>query len=410
MARPAGTNKTKKITQKKNSEKPSKLIPIYTPLCLMCGKNGNQSEFYNSYNLTYQFNSSKIPYCKDCIQKLYEEYYKKTGDSEIAMYYLCRKLDIYFSHSIFEGASKAVLKGKSLIPEYIRIYNGFHDSAKYGDNFSQSANFLDLESLEKKYKTDLSVTVGKKELDYIENNYEDEISKNEVIKLLGYDPFFDYPEQDKQFLYNTLLPFLDDATLEDSFKLPIVIEMVKSLNQIERLNKTFNNLMASTDNIEENSGKISNLVGAKDKLYKSILAMAKDNGISVNYANNKSQGAGTLSKIIKDLEDIGLREAKVNLFDIETSESMKQVADISNRSIIDQMNLQESELWDMIKELRDVRIKLDNEVSKLNEELRLEKVKNADLVEIQNQMKEYIDKLDEKYNALKKSKYIQVDN
>ena len=186
--------------------------------------------------------------------------------------------------------------------------------------------------------------------------------------------------------------------------------MVKSLNQIERLNKTFNNLMASTDNIEENSGKISNLVGAKDKLYKSILAMAKDNGISVNYANNKSQGAGTLSKIIKDLEDIGLREAKVNLFDIETSESMKQVADISNRSIIDQINLQESELWDMIKELRDVRIRLDNEVSKLNEELRLEKVKNSDLVEIQNQMKEYIDKLDEKYNALKKSKYIQVDN
>ena len=62
MARPAGTNKTKKITQKKNSEKPSKLIPIYAPLCLMCGKNGNQSK------------SSKIPYCKECIQKLYEKY------------------------------------------------------------------------------------------------------------------------------------------------------------------------------------------------------------------------------------------------------------------------------------------------------------------------------------------------
>ena len=408
MARPVGTKKTKKITQKDLADKSHQSQQIATPLCLMCGKNGKVSDFYNTFNLTYSFNALKIPYCKDCIQKLYEEYYKKTGDAEMAMYYLCRKIDIYYSKTIFDGANRAVLKGKSLIPEYIRIYNSFHDNAKYGDDFSQSANFLDLELLEKKYKSDIAVSGSGAVTKSI--NEEDETNQKETIKILGYDPFIDYPEQDKTFLYNTLLPFLDDATLEDSFKLPIVIEIVKSLNQIERLNRTFNNLMASIDNIEENAGKISNLIGAKDKLCKSILAMAKDNGISVNYANNKSQGAGTLSKIIKDLDEIGLREAKINLFDIETSESMKQVADISNRSLIDQMNLQESELWDMIKELRDIRIKLDNKISELNEQLRLEKVKNSDLINIQNQMKDYIDKLEEKYNILNKSKYMQIDS
>jgi hypothetical protein len=168
--------------------------------------------------------------------------------------------------------------------------------------------------------------------------------------------------------------------------------------------------MASTENIEENARKLSSLVGSKDKLYRNVLAMAKDNGISVNHALNKSQGAGTLSRIVKELEEIGLREAKINLFDIETSESMMQVSNISNKSIMEQINLQDSELWDMIAELREVRIKLDSKVNELTELLRLEKVKNSDLLDIQSQMKEYIAQLEEKYDKLNNSKYRQVDN
>ena len=71
------------------------------------------------------------------------------------------------------------------------------------------------------------------------------------------------------------------------------------------INKTFNNLMASSENIEENASKVSTLVTSKDKLYRSVLAMAKDNGISVNHALNKSQGAGTLSRIVKELVEVG---------------------------------------------------------------------------------------------------------
>ena len=228
--------------------------------------------------------------------------------------------------------------------------------------------------------------------------------------MLGYDPFFDNTKSDQKFLYNTLLPFLDDATLEDAFKLPIVIEVVKTFGQVEQLNKTFNVILASAENIVDNSSKVSSLVGSKDKLYRSVLAMAKDNGISVNHAMNKSQGAGTLSRIVKELEEVGLREAKMNLFDIETSESMKQVQDISNKSVMEQINLQESELWDMIAELREIRIKLDNKVNELTELLRLERVKNSDLLNIQSQMKAYIEQLEEKYNKLNNSKYRQVDS
>ena len=104
MANATVTKKARKVTQRKTTEKLLKLNQFLTPVCLMCGKNGNQNYFYNTFNHTYEFNSNKIPYCKECIQQLYEGYYKKTGDTETAMYYLCRKLDIYFAKSIFEGA------------------------------------------------------------------------------------------------------------------------------------------------------------------------------------------------------------------------------------------------------------------------------------------------------------------
>ena len=407
--RPKGTTKKKKVTDDRFQVK----TDISTPLCLNCGTHGKVTQFYRSNNATHIHNSCYVPYCKECLATFYNDYYKKTGRSDLAMFYLCRKTDTFYSTKVMEGAESTSLKlNQSMVSSYFRMLNSIKDNAGFKDNFNDSANFLDLEILEDKYRS------GKIGGDGDNTNViapdvfteADEIAKNDCIKLLGYDPFFDNTQSEQKFLYTTLLPFLDDATLEDAFKLPIVIELVKSLGQVEKLNKTFNNMMASTENIEENSSKISSLIGSKDKLYRSILAMAKDNGISIQYAVNKSQGAGTLSRIVKELEEIGFREAKINLFDIETSESMKQISNISNHSIMEQINLQDSELWDMIAELREVRIKLDNKINELTEQLRLEKVKNSDLLNIQSQMKEYIEQLEDKYNKLNNSKYRKVDN
>lgn len=408
MARPKGTKKAKTVTDDR-----FQVQEVKTPLCLNCGVNGKVNSFYISNNATHIHNSCRLPYCKECLETFYQEYYKKTGRSDLAIFYLCRKCDVFFSTKVFEGAESASLKmNQSLVSCYFRMLNSIKDNAGFKDNFNDSANFLDLEILEDKYRSG-KIGIDGNNISVVAPDMwteEDEINKNDCIKLLGYDPFFDNTKSDQKYLYNTLLPFLDDATLEDAFKLPIVIELVKTFGQVEQLNKTFNLILASAENIVENSSKVSSLVGSKDKLYRSVLAMAKDNGISVNHALNKSQGAGTLSRIVKELEEIGLREAKMNLFDIETSESMKQVQDISNKSLMEQINLQESELWDMIAELREVRIKLDKKVNELTELLRLERVKNADLLNIQSQMKAYIAQLEEKYNKLNNSKYRQVDS
>ena len=408
MARPKGTKKSKTVTDDRFQSH-----DIQTPFCLNCGESGKISKFYISNNATHIHNSCRLPYCKECLEKFYQDYYKQTGRSDLAIYLLCRKCDVYYSTKVFEGAESASLKmNQPIVSCYFRMLNSIKDNAGFKDNFNDSANFLDLEILEDKYRSG-KIEIGNTTVSVVAPDVwteEDEISRTDCIKLLGYDPFFDNDNREKKFLYNTLLGFLDDATLKDSFKLPIVIELVKSFGQVEKLNKTFTVMMASTENIEENSQKLKSLIDAKDKLYRSILAMAKDNGISVNYSANKSQGAGTLSGMVKELNDIGLREAKINLFDARTAGGIKQVNDLSNKSILDQLALSESEWADMVKELREVRVDLEEKVLKLTEDLRLERLKNKDLSDIQNQMKEYIESLEEKYNQLNKSKYRQINN
>lgn len=404
--RPKGTVKTKraKISDCNDPTKSSQTIS--TPICLRCGINGKPNSFHMTHNPMYFYNMGKLPYCKECINEMFEELCKKYGDTKLAIYYFCRKIDLFYDEKLFDGAlKKSLSQNIPLALSYIIIYNSFKLNSGYGSSFGESSSFLDIDILERKYREG-AVTINGNVIENPEvEKDEDVASRKDCINMLGYDPFTSYNTIERKFLFNSLVRFLDDATLEDPFKRLIVIEIVKTLGQIEKLNVAFTSMMASSDNIEDNAHKISTLVASKEKLYTSCLRLAKDNGISVSYNTKKSKGAGTLSGVVKELGEIGLRDAKVNLYDIRTSEAMKQVADISNKSIIDQINLQESELWEMIKELREVRVSRESKIAELEENLRLEKVKNKDNETIISQMEEYITKQKEEYDKLNSSKY-----
>ena len=196
-----------------------------------------------------------------------------------------------------------------------------------------------------------------------------------LFRSVGYDPFENENFADKKYLYNTLVDFLDESTLEDSFKLPTVIEIVKSFNQIDKINQALAIMTADINNVANSVGGVKSLFEAKDKMYRSLLALAKDNGISVNHATHKSKGAGTLSGIIKDLHERKIPGSEVNLFDIETCQGIKQVADISNKSIIEQLIFDENDYAEMIAKQREMLLSLTESNSKLEEENRLLKTK-----------------------------------
>jgi hypothetical protein len=371
MATKSGVTKTstkkKKITTKLTDE------PVEQVRCSCCGSK-DRTRFYMSVSEIHKYNGC-FPTCKLCMNKVLDNYLASYEDNKYAFYLFCRKFDIYFSTGAFQGALKEVTKdGSNIVGRYMKQINSFRTVNKYGACFEESEEFLDRVLYDG--KEDVEIGDNSKVKSKAINRTKvgiwtetDEKNKEDVLNILGYDPFENEQESDKPRMYAMLVDYLDEDTKDDNFKIPIVVQIVTYFNQVEKINKALATLDALT-----NIGEIANLTKAKSEIIKSTLSMAKDNGISVNHSNNKSKGAGTLSGIIKSLNEVNLREANINLFDIETAEGMRQVADISNRSIVDQLMLDENSYTEMINDQRTLIIELTDKSEKLEEELRLLRV------------------------------------
>lgn len=207
------------------------------------------------------------------------------------------------------------------------------------------------------------------------DNIEDSQDKKDVIKMLGYDPFEYEAIEDQKQMYSRLVDFLDESTLEDGLKLQSVIEIVKGFNQVDKVNRAITLSTKDLQYLSQNYGGIKSLADTKQKMLTSVLKLAEENGISIKHNNQKSKGAGTLSGIIKQIQEKGIREAEINIYDIETYEGMRKVADISNKSIMEQLMLNENDYTEMIKDQRDMINNYESRLNELEEENRLLKLK-----------------------------------
>ena len=329
-------------------------------ICTSCGKSKLKDKNFYLSNSPFDADG-RVNVCKDCILENVDVTNIESVKSMLA------RLNRPF---IFEMWNSSVEEGKNRNKNPFGLYikslllNGkYRDLTFFDTNDKLITNNMEENNFERDTYSQINMSP------------EDLKNKEDVIRMVGYDPFETEHEADKRHLYNKLIDFLDESTLEDSFKLPAVIEIVKTFNQIDKINHALNRITSNVNEINGNIGNIKSLFEAKSKMYQSVLALAKDNGISVNHNNNKSKGSGTLSGIIKQLHEIGLEEAEINLFDIETAAGMKQVADISNKSIFEQLNLNENDYTDMIKEQRKMLIELQDKVDQLEEENRLLKIK-----------------------------------
>ena len=79
------------------------------------------------------------------------------------------------------------------------------------------------------------------------------------------------------------------------------------------------------------------------------------------------------------MEENGFSEIEVNLFDIKTSEAFKQIDQISNENIANQLTLDSNEYTDIIKEQREMITSYEDQLDELQEENRMLKNKIIDL-------------------------------
>ena len=348
-------------------------------LCYCCGSEKKRSEFYKSSD---PFNSVGVtPYCKNCLERIARNYNstrKEFGDvTKQSLMLACERADVPYLEKLWDASYNEVHDPSLKQPKtnvwaaYIKNvkmpqYNGMR--WRDGDLFKEGES----KNTEENFERNLTPEV----LDEYKTN------KKDIIRLIGYDPFANYPvEQDLPVLYAQLISFIDEETKNDGMKMNAVIQIVQAFNQIQKLNDAINELSADTQRLNANNGTIKQHADTISKLLSGANALAKDNGISLNYNNSKSKGQNTLTGKMKELDLIGFRDAKINMYDIDYCKGMQQVAEISAKAQIDQIGFDENVMSEINNIRRELVDDLQKQRDKAVERARVLLVENKDLKE-----------------------------
>ena len=346
-----------------------------TSFCLKCKTHKDREKgFYINTDPMYG-ETTCTPICRECARKIAlrvdknGEEHEPTKESVItALKYLQKPfLNTVWNASVQESENLIAGKVKSNVwTAYIKniqmvnyVGMNFFDS----DFYKEKVVYDD----EKNETEVVDTHMGQDTYDnYIKN-------KEDVVRLLSYDPFEKEDISDQPFLYSQLLGLLDSSedANEDMMRTSSAISIVRGFLQQAKIDDTVSKLMCDISKIESNSATIKSLQESKAKITSVITSLAQDSCISLKHNKNAKKGENTWTGKIKKIKELNLREGEVNGFDMETCKAMRQVMDLSNASIMKTLNLDESEWSDMVAEQRkmigDLQYQLDKyiEISRI---------------------------------------------
>lgn len=365
---------------------------VLSYVCPHCGVLKKKTEFYVSSDPAVRIGIA-FP-CKACAEKIARGYNERSGKysdvTETTLKNALCYLDKPFLNVLYE-ASYAEVHDDSLERPKTNMWAAYIKNVQmkqYNTLRWRDSDFF------KDGHSDLKD--DNQSIQLMENMTQEEINeyktnKRDIIRMVGYDPFANYPvEQDLPVLYAQLISFIDEETKNDGMKMNAVIQIVQAFNQIQKLNDAINELSADTTKLNNNNGTIKQHADTISKLLSGANALAKDNGISVNFNNSKSKGQNTLTGKMKELDLIGFRSAKINMYDIDYCKGMQQVAEISAKAQIDQIGYDENVMVEIGNIRRELVDDLQKQRDKAIESARKLLVENRDLKEFLKE-KELID-------------------
>ena len=206
-------------------------------------------------------------------------------------------------------------------------------------------------------------------------------NKNDVVRLLGYDPFEKEAISDQPFLYSQLLGLLDSSedANDDMMRTASAISIVRAFLQQSKIDNAISTYMSDIRKLQNNSATIKSLQQSKKDLTSIIKDLAAESCISLKNNKNAKKGENTWTGKIKKIKDMNLREGEVNGFDLATCRGMQQVMDMSNASILKALRLDESEWSDMVAEQRQMITNLRSDLDNYKEISRILLRENIDL-------------------------------
>jgi len=338
--------------------------------CPMCGERKSFKEFYKSNSPLYANNQSVMVFCKECVLNTYDTYYGVLKDIKDSIYITCMKFDIPFSEGDYDGATKQYLNNQTshIFKVYITKINSL--GAKNSGVTGFEPKFLFNKDGGKDAITN-SLELEVKDLDYNIQLSESDIQvKKDVIRLVGYNPFDGYSNFDQKFLYNELIAYLDEDTVDDAFKLSQILQLVNNNNQIRKIDLVIATLSNDAKTLISNQGEIKSLTATKNQIVTSTDKIAKENSISVKNRGDKSAGKSTLSSLMKQYRELKFEDAEQDYYDQNKAHGMKMTADISNKSLLEQLQLDENDYTDMLNTQRQLIQESQSRVEDLEEENR----------------------------------------
>ena len=297
--------------------------------------------------------------CADCVNNLMFEMQTRYKDTKLALMIVCHYLDVYFSEELYENIKD---NANFSFGNYAKLLNGTQYKAK---SFTTAL----MELINNGLKGSLAIQ-EEKETKWLSSDIK---NKNYVLQSIGYDCFEDesYSNSNRKFLFNTLADYLTDDVLEDSHKLQCVIAMVKTTFQVENIDRMINS--------ELKKGVIDyvlldKLTAVKDKLSRNINNTANENGISAKTSGKTSKGANALTNIMKEMQENGFEEIKVNVVSAKMSASYQEIAKANARALIEELNLTSDEYAQKLAEQSEIVEKQQFNIENLEESIRKLKI------------------------------------
>ena len=209
-------------------------------------------------------------------------------------------------------------------------------------------------------------------------------AKKLVLKMVGYDPFYFEVEKNRKILYKDLLGMMESGMELDGLKVQAAIQIVLAFSRIREYNERERQLIDTDAPVTE----LKNLADLRNKQMTTITNFSRDNGFGERYAISKAKGENTFTGIMNKMNEMKYEDSILNMYDIETSESINQAAEASIKAIMNQLNLSEAEVYTTCQEQLKRLTDLQRENTDLQEKLRLAKREVAEY-RLKEQKKQY---------------------
>lgn len=167
--------------------------------CFYCGNEFVETNFYKSFGNFFD-NIGKIPYCKQCIEKLYQYYFDKYTNEgcltpeENAVKRVCMAMDIYYTRANFDSAMKKIRQDNvniSPMGQYMKTIslsqykNKSYDNTVYEDEQKKLAeSLMDMSNVSDRKVDEKTIKFfgagfSDEDYEFLQEEYDDWVARHE---------------------------------------------------------------------------------------------------------------------------------------------------------------------------------------------------------------------------------------